>query len=87
MRIEITALLDQDVYTQKGIYVGRVDDVVLDSDVGEVSGLALGNVNRSFLDLKGKGIIIPYGGVTAVGDIIITKHFGTMPYSDEKKDR
>ena len=87
MRIEITALLDQDVYTQKGIYVGRVDDVVLDSDVGEVSGLALGNVNKSFLDLKGKGIIIPYRVVTAVGDIIITKHFGTMIQSDEKKDR
>ncbi|HPJ83535.1 MAG TPA: PRC-barrel domain-containing protein, partial [Methanothrix sp.] len=48
MRIEITALLDQDVYTQKGIFVGRVDDVVLDPDVGEVSGLALGNVNKSF---------------------------------------
>lgn len=87
MRIEITALLDQDVYTQKGIFVGRVDDVVLDPDVGEVSGLALGNVNKSFLDLKGKGIIIPYQGVTAVGDIIITKHFGTVPapYSDDEK--
>jgi sporulation protein YlmC with PRC-barrel domain len=87
MRIEITALLDQDVYTQKGIFVGRVDDVVLDPDLGEVSGLALGNLNKSFLDLKGRGIIIPYRGVTAVGDIIITKHFGTMPYSDDKKDR
>ena len=87
MRIEITALLDQDVYTQKGIFVGRVDDVVLDPDVGEVSGLALGNVNKALLDLKGKGIIIPYKGVTAVGDIIITKHFGTMPYSDDKKGR
>ncbi|HPJ30393.1 MAG TPA: PRC-barrel domain-containing protein [Methanothrix sp.] len=88
MRIEITALLDQDVYTQKGIFVGRVDDVVLDPDVGEVSGLALGSLNKSFLDLKGKGIIIPYQGVTAVGDIIITKHFGTVPvpYGDEKKD-
>jgi len=85
MRIEITALLDQDVYTQKGIFVGRVDDVVLDPDVGEVSSLALGNLNKSFLDLKGKGIIIPYQGVTAVGDIIITKHFATMPNSDEKK--
>jgi len=42
MNAEITSLLDQDVYTQKGIFVGRVDDAVLDPENGVVSGLALG---------------------------------------------
>ena len=74
MNAEITSLLDQDVYTQKGIFVGRVDDPVLDPENGVVSGLALGDVNRELFDQKGKGIIIPYRWVMAVGDIIIIRH-------------
>jgi sporulation protein YlmC with PRC-barrel domain len=74
MNAEITSLLDQEVYTQKGVFVGRVDDAVLDADKGVISGLALGDVNKDLFDQKGKGIIIPYRWVTAVGDIIIIKH-------------
>jgi len=74
MNAEITSLLDQEVYTQKGIFVGRVDDAVLDAVKGVISGLALGDVNKDLFDQKGKGIIIPYRWVTAVGDIIIIKH-------------
>jgi sporulation protein YlmC with PRC-barrel domain len=74
MNAEITSLLDQEVYTQKGVFVGRVDDAVLDADKGVISGLALGDVNKDLFDQRGKGIIIPYRWVTAVGDIIIIKH-------------
>ena len=74
MNVEITSLLDQDVYTQKGVFVGRVDDAVLDPENGVVSGLALGDVNKELFDRKGKGIVIPYRWVTAVGDIIIIRN-------------
>ncbi|MCU0637526.1 MAG: PRC-barrel domain-containing protein [Methanothrix sp.] len=74
MNIEITALLDQDMYTQKGIFVGRVEDAVLDPENGVVSGLAVRDVNRELFDNKSKGIIIPYRWVLAVGDIIIIRH-------------
>ncbi len=74
MNVEITSLLDQDVYTQKGVFVGKVDDAVLDTENGVVSGLALGDVNKELFDQKGKGIVIPYRWVTAVGDIIIIRH-------------
>ncbi len=74
MNAEITSLLDQEVYTQKGIFVGRVDDAVLDPDSGVVSGLALGDVNRELFDMRSKGIVIPYRWVFAVGDIIIIRH-------------
>ena len=82
---EITSLLDQDVYTQNGIFVGRVDDAVLDPEKGVVSGLALGDVNKELFDQKGKGIIIPYRWVTAVGDIIIIRHL-TRNAKAELKD-
>ena len=74
MNAEITSLLDQDVYTQKGIFVGRVHDAVLDPENSQVSGLALEDVNRELFDSKGKGIVIPYRWVTAVGDIIVIRH-------------
>lgn len=74
MHADITSLLGLEVYTQKGIFVGRVDDAVLDPDRGMVSGLALGDVNRDIFDFKGKGIVVPYRWVTAVGDIVIMRH-------------
>lgn len=85
MNAEITSLLDQEVYTQKGIFVGRVDDAVLDPENGVVSGLALGDVNKELFDKKGKGIVIPYRWVTAVGDIIIIRHL-TKNAKAERKD-
>ncbi len=74
MNAEITSLLDQEVYTQKGVFVGKVDDAVIDPENGVVSGLALGDVNRDLFDQKSKGIVIPYRWVTAIGDIIIIRH-------------
>ena len=85
MNAEITSLLDQEVYTLKGIFVGRVDDAVLDPENGVVSGLALGDVNKELFDQKGKGIVIPYRWVTAVGDIIIIRHL-TKNAKAERKD-
>lgn len=74
MNAEITSLLDQDVYTQKGVFVGRVDDAVLDPEKCTVSGLALGDVNKEIFDIKSKGVVIPYRWVIAVGDIVIIRH-------------
>ncbi len=74
MNAEITSLLGLEVYTQKGIFVGRVDDIVLNPEQGAVSGLALGDVNKDLFDQKSKGIIVPYRWVTAIGDIIIMRH-------------
>jgi len=74
MHADITSLLGLDVYTQKGIFVGKVDDCVLDPENGIISGLALGNVNKELFDQKGKGIVVPYRWITAVGDIVIMRH-------------
>jgi sporulation protein YlmC with PRC-barrel domain len=85
MQAEITSLLGQEVYTQKGVYVGKVDDAVLDPDQRIVSGLALGSINKDLFDEKGKGVIIPYRWVIAVGDIILIKHLSRNA-KDQRKD-
>ena len=84
MHADITSLLGLEVYTQKGIFVGRVDDAVLDPDRGMVSALALGDVNRDIFDFKGKGIVVPYRWVTAVGDIVIMRHLTRNAKAERK---
>ena len=75
MNVDIASLLDQDVYSQKGVFVGRVEDAVLDPENGLVSGLAVRDVNRELFNQRGgKGIIIPFRWVVAVADIIIIRH-------------
>jgi sporulation protein YlmC with PRC-barrel domain len=85
MHAEVTSILGLDVYTERGIFLGRVDDAMLDPEQGVVSGLALGDVNRSIFDLKSGGVIIPYRWVRAVGDIVLVKHFNRHA-KDERKD-
>ena len=85
MQADITSLLGLEVYTQKAIFVGKVDDAVLDPETGVISGLALGSVNKELFDQKGKGIVIPYRWVTAVGDIVIMRHL-TRNAELERKD-
>ncbi len=85
MQADITSLLGLEVYTQKGIFVGKVDDAVLDPENGIISGLALSSVNKELFDQKGKGIVVPYRWITAVGDIVIMRHL-TKNARAERKD-
>jgi len=84
MRTEITSLLGLDVYTHRGIFVGRVDDVVLDTESGTISGLALGSLNKSFIDQKSKGIVVPFSMITAVGDIVLIRHIAKHAKNNRK---
>lgn len=71
---EITALIDHDVYSASGTFIGRVDDLKLDLDAEMVTGLALGEVNRMLFEeyiSEGQGVIVPYRWVRSVGDVVI----------------
>jgi sporulation protein YlmC with PRC-barrel domain len=85
MLAEITSIMGMEVYTMKGVYVGKVEDAVLDPDQGTISGLAIGGVNKSLFDMKGKGIIIPFRWITAVGDVILMRHMKRHASDTEKK--
>lgn len=75
MEIQLSSLYGQDLYTDKGIYIGKVEDVSVDIREKRVSGLAVKNVNPNAFNMgKRKGVIIPYRWVTAIGDIVLIKH-------------
>jgi sporulation protein YlmC with PRC-barrel domain len=71
---EITSLVGREVYTNTGVFLGEVEDLRLDLDTQEVTGLALHELNREmFADelSTSRGVIVPYRWVQAVGDIVI----------------
>ena len=71
---EITTLVGREVYTKNGVFVGEIEDLRLDLDVQQVTGLALHQVNNELFgpDVStSRGVIVPYRWVQAVGDIVI----------------
>ncbi len=62
------------VYGPDGIFIGKVEDVVIDPSVRTVTGLYI--TNPSPVKAAGNVLLkIPYRWVQSVGDIIILKTF------------
>jgi len=71
---EITTLVGREVYSNNGVFVGEVEDVRLDLAQQAVTGLALGELSQELFAGRiesGKGVMIPYRWVRAVGDVIL----------------
>ncbi|WP_135302990.1 PRC-barrel domain-containing protein [Haloarcula amylovorans] len=71
---EITTLVGREVYSNNGVFVGEVEDLRLDLDRHEITGLALYQLNTELFDAEtqsARGVIVPYRWVQAVGDVII----------------
>ncbi|MDY6774564.1 PRC-barrel domain-containing protein [Halorutilales archaeon Cl-col2-1] len=76
MQDDINRLMGYDVYSTNGVFVGKVDDVQIDVNERSISGLGITDVNQDLFekeDTSGKGVILPYRWVSAVGDIILVK--------------
>ena len=79
MKSAITELFGMKVYTENAVYVGDVDDVIINVDTKKMESLALGNVNTEVFDLVNyKGVKIPYRIIRAVEDIVIIRHLAGM---------
>ena len=71
---ELTTLVGREVYSNNGVFVGEVEDIRLDLDRQTVTGLALGRLNDELFGTRieaGKGVLLPYRWVRAVGDVIL----------------
>jgi sporulation protein YlmC with PRC-barrel domain len=71
---EITALVGREVYTNNGVFVGEVEDLRLNLDKVNVTGLVLHRVNKDLFGEQARGsrgVILPYDWVQAVGDVVL----------------
>src|SRR6056297_2297742 len=77
---EITNLVGREVYSNNGVFVGEVRDVHLDFERQTVTELALQDLNDELFHGRidpGKGVMVPYRWVRAVGERCARREFGT----------
>ncbi|HET8687765.1 MAG TPA: PRC-barrel domain-containing protein [Methanosarcina sp.] len=85
MRAELTSLFGLNVYTNAGVYVGKLQDLVIDTEEQKITGLAISDINRELFDLTSRGVIIPYRWVITAADIIIVRDV-IQRYKKRKED-
>ncbi|MCP1662204.1 MAG: photosystem reaction center subunit H [Methanocalculus sp. MSAO_Arc1] len=75
MKWQISELFGMSVYTDRAVYIGNVEDVVIDIDNKKMASLAVANINSDIIDLKSfKGVKIPYRLIKEVSDIVLIRH-------------
>ena len=70
----ISEIMGMHVYTPNGIYLGNVDNLVMDMDNQEINGIFIGNTNPLLVE-GSRSINIPYRWIQAVGDVVILRYF------------
>ncbi|MBU3905274.1 MAG: PRC-barrel domain-containing protein [Nanoarchaeota archaeon] len=73
----VSEMMGKDVFTNKGVFCGKVSDVEIDMNKYRLNSLVVEASRGSFLsNIVGgkKGVIIPYRLVDNVGDVVIIKH-------------
>src|SRR3989338_6868967 len=79
-------LTRKDVFTHKGVYCGKVSDVSIDTERFRIKSIVIDAVRGSFLaSIVGdkRGVVVPYGMVQSVGDIVIIKHIKPQAVEQE----
>jgi sporulation protein YlmC with PRC-barrel domain len=75
----------KDVFTDKGLYCGKVEDVECDIKRFKMRSLVIAAMKGSYLSKmvgNKKGLIVPFPMVLAIGDIVIIKHV-SAPVEEE----
>ncbi|MCK5333130.1 MAG: PRC-barrel domain-containing protein [Candidatus Aenigmarchaeota archaeon] len=81
----ISEVIGRDIFTDKGLYCGKVSDVELDLSRFRIRAMVVDAVKGSYLStvVSGKrGIIVPYSMLKAVGDIVLIRHI-TAPTPED----
>jgi sporulation protein YlmC with PRC-barrel domain len=71
---EASELIGLQVYTTNGIFLGNVNNLVIDLDNKRVDGLFVSETNPLLVE-ESKAVNVPFRWIQSVGDIIILKYF------------
>ena len=71
---EVSELIGVQVYSNKGIFLGNVNNLIIDIDSCRVDSLFVSDTNPLLVE-DSRNIAVPYRWVQSVGDIIILRFF------------
>lgn len=84
---EASEIIGLSVYTNEGIFLGNVNNIVVDVENCQIEGLFLGETNPMLIE-DGKSVSVPYRWVQAVGDVVILRYFPQkVTFKKEKKPK
>ena len=89
MSIKISELYGTEIYTSKAKHLGRIEDIILNLQKGEIMRLTLqplksGVLSKSKVEEILKENSIAYSDVEQVGDIVLVKPTVRISVSSEK---
>ena len=62
------------MYTNQGVFLGNVNNLVVDVENGSVDGLFVGETNPLLVE-GSRAVSVPYRWIQSVGDIVILRYF------------
>lgn len=71
---ELSELVGLQVYTNKGVFLGNVNNLVVDVENGTVDGVFIGETNPLLVE-GSRAVSVPYRWVQSVGDVVLLKYF------------
>ncbi|MDI6855158.1 MAG: PRC-barrel domain-containing protein [Candidatus Thermoplasmatota archaeon] len=84
---EISRFANLAVYTNQGLKLGTVENLVLDIANNKIEGLFVTDTNPTLVE-GSVNVNIPYRWVQAVGDVIILKYFPSkVTLKKEEKEK
>lgn len=87
--LDFSEVADKQVYTNKGSYCGKLQDVELNLGKFAVRAIVVAAEKGSYLAQKvggTKNVVIPYRMVQSVDDVIIIKDFQTSDVDNGKDE-
>ena len=74
MQVEVTALYGLEVFTHKGIYLGRVMEVIVDINKNTIYEFILGETNPNIIE-ESHSVGIPFRWVQSIKEVVVLKYF------------
>ena len=82
---EVTSLLGLQIYTNYGVFVGVINNIIIDLKKHKAHSLYVEETNPAVVE-DSRSITIPFRWVQNVGDIVLLRHFPEhVELSDEQR--
>jgi sporulation protein YlmC with PRC-barrel domain len=71
---EISEIIGLQVYTHEGVFLGNVNNLIVNVENSTVERLFIGEPNPLLVE-GSRSVAVPYRWIQSVGDVIILKYF------------
>ncbi|MFB6076084.1 MAG: PRC-barrel domain-containing protein [Candidatus Aenigmatarchaeota archaeon] len=85
----MSEMFGKDVFTNKGVYCGKVNNVEVNLNKFRMKSLVIEAARGSYLaEMVGgkKGVIVPYQMIQSIGDIVLIKHIASPSIESRKSE-